>query len=107
MATIPGIDEPKINVFNVVALAAGASIKIEEFGGSAIAFFFSPGLTLGNTLTVTFGPSGPAMNVTGFNGVYIRLGGPVSEITITNGGAGPITGQLVTSPCASFLVLGL
>jgi len=100
------LDDPKLNVLTL-SIGIGAFRKIEDFGGGAVAFFFSPALTLGNSFTVAFGPTGTPVVISGFNGVYIRLGAPVSEITITNTGAGALNGQMIASPCAQFLVLGM
>lgn len=97
--------DPKIQIVNV-SLAAGAFRKVEDLG-LAVAFFFTPALTLGNSLFVRFGPTAAEMDLTGLNGVYIQLGAPVKEFTIRNAGAGPITGQVIMSPCGQFSVDGL
>ena len=106
---MPPVDtiNPKITI-QTINLAAGASQQIKDgLGGLAVSFFFSPLLTLGNTLRVTFGPVGNELELSGFNGAFVRLGGPVDEITLRNAGAGAITGQLVTSPCDEFLIMGM
>jgi hypothetical protein len=97
---------PRITV-QAVILAAGASQKFEGVGGPIRSVFFNPDMTLGTTLDVSFGPVGSPIRVSGLNGVYIRLGGPVREMTIRNAGAGAINGQMITSPCAEFIMLGM
>jgi hypothetical protein len=100
-------NSPKLTIQNL-SILAGQSQQIKDgLGGLAVSFFFSPAFTLGNTLRVIFGPTGNEFDLSGFNGAFIRLGGPVDEITIRNAGGATATGQLVTSPCDEFLIMGM